>query len=80
MAASAQNLLLKGFRAVAGPGRQFFARSKESSVFAKFLHHFWECLERKQKICSLVTQVGPVEFLSSSNALMQRNLAICNDN
>ena len=40
MAASAQNLLLKGFRAVAGPGRWFGARSKESSVFAKFPRHF----------------------------------------
>ena len=46
MAASAQNLLLKGSRAVAGPWRRFCARSKESSVFAKFLHHFRESLER----------------------------------
>ena len=40
MAASAQNLLLKGFRAVAGPGWRFYAKSKESSVFAKFPCHF----------------------------------------
>ena len=40
MAASAQNLLLKGSRAVAGPGQRFCARNKESPVFAKFPHHF----------------------------------------
>ena len=40
MAASVQNLLLKGFRVVAGPGRRFCAKSKESSVFAKFPLHF----------------------------------------
>ena len=40
MAALAQNLLLKGFSVVAGPWQRFCARSKESSVFAKFLHHF----------------------------------------
>ena len=36
----------------------------------------------KQKIRDLVTQAGPVKFSSgsNSNALMQRNLAICNDN
>ena len=36
--------------------------------------------ERKQKICSLVTQVDPVKFSSGSNTLMQRNLAKCSDN
>ena len=35
--------------------------------------------ERKQKICSLVTQVGPVTFSSGSNTSMQRNLAKCSD-
>ena len=45
MAASVQNLLLKGFRAVTGLGRRFCARSKESSVFAKFPRHLCESLE-----------------------------------
>ena len=40
MAASAQNLLLKGFRAVTGPGQRFCARSKESSLFKKFPRPF----------------------------------------
>ena len=34
MATSAQNLLLKGFKAVAGQRWRFYERNKESSVFA----------------------------------------------
>ena len=36
--------------------------------------------EQKQKIRSLVTQAGPVKFSSGSNTLLQRNLALCDDN
>ena len=82
MAASAQNLLLKGLRALAGLGRRFCAKSKELSVFAKFLLVISEKLstQQKLKILFLITQVGLVKFSSGSNPLMQRNLAICSDN
>ena len=46
MATSAQNLWLKGLSAVAGTRQRFHQRSKESSVFAKVLRHFWESLEK----------------------------------
>ena len=79
MAVSAQNLLLKGFRAVAGPGQWFCAKSRR--CLQSFLVISDKVLtEQKQKIRSLVTQVGPVKFSSGSNPLMQRNLAICSDN
>ena len=36
--------------------------------------------EKKQKISSSDSKVGPVKFSSSSSALIQRNLANCDDN